>query len=196
MCETSFFSDFYFKKTPPGGAFFLVFISFITFSLHGVKTDLLVILLKGSQILTGLGELTLFHTFSNVPMDKGTFGVHEVKLVVKTSPSLSNGSGVGQHADGTLDLCEVTTGHNSGRLVVDTNFETSGTPVHKLDRALGLDGSNGSVDILGDNIASVQEATGHVLAVSGIAFDHLVGRFKASIGDLRHRKLFMVSLLR
>merc|ERR1711971_1461355 len=29
-------------------------------------------------------------------MDKCTFGVHEVKLVVKTSPSLSNGSGVGQ----------------------------------------------------------------------------------------------------
>jgi hypothetical protein len=184
MCET-FFLIFSSKKQHQV-AQFLVFISFITFSLHGVKTDFLVILLKGSQILTGLGELTLFHTFSNVPMDKGTFGVHEVKLVVKTSPSLSNGSGVGQHADGTLDLGKVTTGHNSGRLVVDTNFETSGTPVHKLDGALGFDGGNGSIDILGDNIASVQEATGHVLAVTGIAFDHLVGRFKASIGDLRH----------
>merc|ERR1739846_181216 len=112
MCETSFFLIFSSKKHHQV-KHFLVFITFI---LHGVKTDLLVILLKGSQILTGLGEFTLFHTFSNVPMDKCTFGVHEVKLVVKTSPSLSNGSGVGQHADGTLDLGEVTTGHNSGRL--------------------------------------------------------------------------------
>merc|ERR1719278_708936 len=129
-------------------------------------------------------------------MNKGTLGIHEVELVIKTSPSLSNGSCVGQHADCTLNLGQITTRNNSWRLVVDTNLETSGTPVHKLDRALGLDGGNGCVDILGDNIASVQEATGHVLAVTGIAFDHLVGRFKASIGDLRHRKLFMVSLLR
>ena len=76
------------------------------------------------------------------------------------------------------------------------NFETSGTPVNKLDGAFGLDGCNGSVDILGDNVASIQEATGHVLAVTGIAFDHLVGRFETGIGDLSNRKLFMVSFLR
>merc|ERR1712020_341604 len=104
--------------------------------------------------------------------------------MIKTSPSLSNGSGVGQHADGTLYLGEVTARNNGWGLVIDTNLETSGTPVNELDGAFGLDGGNGSVDILGDNIASVQETASHVLAVTGIAFDHLVGRFEASIGDL------------
>ena len=76
------------------------------------------------------------------------------------------------------------------------NFESSGAPIHKLDGALGLDGGNGSIDILGHNITSVQEATGHVFAMTGITLDHLVGRFETGIGDLSHRKLLMVSLLR
>merc|ERR1719273_2341919 len=129
-------------------------------------------------------------------MDKGTLGIHEVELVIQTSPSLSNGSGVGQHADSTLNLGQITTRHNSRRLVVDTNLETSGTPVDKLDGALGLDGGNGSIDILGDNITSVQKAASHVLAMTRITLDHLVGRLEAGIGDLSNRKLFVVSLLR
>merc|ERR1719411_2358017 len=83
----------------------LVFFSFLAFSLQGVHTDFLVILLKSSQILTGLREFTLFHALSNIPMDKSTLGVHQVKLVIQTGPGLSNGSGVRQHADCTLDLC-------------------------------------------------------------------------------------------
>merc|ERR1712061_806776 len=169
--------------------FKLVFISFITFSLHGVKTNFLIILFEGSQIFTGLRELTLFHTFSNIPMNKSTFGIHEVKLVIKTSPSLSNGSGIGQHADCTLNLGQITTRNNSWRLVVDTNLETSGTPIHKLDRALGLDGGNCCVDILGDNITSVQEATSHILSMARITLHHLVGRLEAGISDLGNRKL-------
>ena len=33
------------------------------------------------------------------PVDKGTLGVHEVKLVVEPRPSLCDGRGVAQHAD-------------------------------------------------------------------------------------------------
>ena len=76
------------------------------------------------------------------------------------------------------------------------NFETSGTPVNELDGALGLDGGNGSIDILGDNITSVEETAGHVLAMTGITLDHLVGRFETGIGDLSNRKLFMIGFLR
>merc|ERR1711944_234554 len=99
----------------------LIFISFITLSLHGIKTNFLIILFEGSQIFTGLRELTFFHTFSNIPMNESTLGIHEVKLVIKTSPSFSNGSGVGQHADGVLNLGQISTRNNSWRLVVDTN---------------------------------------------------------------------------
>ena len=44
-------------------------------------------------------------------------------------------------------------------------LEASGAPVNKLNTALALDSGNSSVDILGDNIAAVQHAASHVLAV-------------------------------
>ena len=74
-------------------------------------------------------------------------------------------------------------------------LETSWAPVHKLDGPLGLDGGDGSIDILGHHITSVQHAAGHVLAVTWVTFHHLVGWLKASIGDLSHRQLLMVGLL-
>ena len=64
-----------------------------------------------------------------------------------------------------------------------------------MDRALGLDGSNGSVDILRDDITTVQHAASHVFAMTRIALDHLVGRFEASIGDFTNGQLLVVSLL-
>ena len=66
-------------------------------------------------------------------MDEGTLGVHEIELVVKTSPGLGDGGGVGQHADGALHLGQVAAGHHGGGLVVDAHLEASGAPVHELD---------------------------------------------------------------
>jgi hypothetical protein len=63
-----------------------------------MDTSLFVISLKSSQIFTSLGEFAFLHTLSNVPMDKGALGVHEIELVRESRPGLGNGSGVGQHA--------------------------------------------------------------------------------------------------
>lgn len=35
----------------------------------------------------------LLHTLTNVPVDKGTLGVHEIEFVIKTSPRRRNGRG-------------------------------------------------------------------------------------------------------
>jgi hypothetical protein len=59
--------------------------------------------------------------------------LHEVEFMIEPSPSLSDGSGVAQHADSALDLRQVASRDDSGWLVVDANLETSGTPVHELD---------------------------------------------------------------
>ena len=115
--------------------------------------------------------------------------------MVKTGPGLGNGRGVGQHAHGTLHLGQVTSGHNGRWLVVDTDLEASGTPVNKLDGTLGLDGGDGSIDILWNHVASVQHAAGHVLAVARVTLDHLVSRLKASISDLGNAELLVVGLL-
>merc|ERR1712142_260556 len=165
------------------------------FTLDGVNADLFVILLKGSQILSGHGELSLLHALSHVPVDEGALGVHEIKLVVKTSPGLGDGGRVGQHADGALNLGQVTSGHHCGGLVVDAHLEAGGAPVHELDGPLGLDGGDGGVDVLGDNITTVQHAAGHVLAVAGVALHHLVGWLEASVGHFSHGQLLVVSLL-
>ena len=128
-------------------------------------------------------------------MDEGTFGIHQIELVIKTSPGLSDSSGVGQHADGTLHLGKVTSWNDSGWLVVDANFEASGAPVHKLDGTLGLDGSDGSVHVLGHNVTTIEHAASHVLAMAGITFHHLVGWLEACVGNLGYAKLLVVGLL-
>ena len=145
---------------------------FLTFSLGGLDSDLFVILLEGGKIFSGLGELSLFHTFSNVPMDEGSLGVHEIELVIDSGEDLGDGSGVGDHAASSHDLGKITTWDNGWWLIVDTALETSWAPVNELNGSLGLDGGDSGVDILWDDITSVHEAASHVLSVSWIALGH------------------------
>jgi hypothetical protein len=53
-----------------------------------------------------------------------------------------------------------------------------------LDGALGLESGNRSVDILGNDISTIQQASSHVLSVTGVALHHLVVRLEAGHGDL------------
>ena len=84
----------------------------------------------------------------------------------ETAAHLGDGGGVGDHADGALDLGQVTARDNCGGLVVDAALEAGGAPVHKLDGALGLDGRYGRVHVLGHHISAVHEAARHVLRAS------------------------------
>merc|ERR1712106_758604 len=128
-------------------------------------------------------------------MDKSPLSIHEIKLVVQPSPSFSNSSCVGEHAHSSLDLGKVTPRHYGGRLVVDPNLEPCGTPVNKLDRALGLDCRYGCIHVLGNNIPTVEHAAGHVLANPWVTLDHLVCWLKAGAGNLSHRELLVIGLL-
>merc|ERR1711934_972178 len=167
----------------------------LAFTFGGLDANFLVILLKGSKVLTTLGELTLLHTLTDIPVDEGTLGVHKIELVVDASEDLSNGGGVGDHTAGTLDLGKVTTGHDGWWLVVDATLEAGWAPVDELDGALGLDGSNGSVDVLGDDVTTVHHTAGHVLAMTGIALGHHVGGLEARVGDLGDGERLVVGLL-
>jgi len=167
----------------------------LTLALGGLDTDFLVVLLESGKILTGLGELTFLHTLTDVPVDEGTLGVHKIELVVNAGEDLSDGSGVGDHADGAHDLGEVTTWDDGGWLVVDTALEASWAPVDELDGSLGLDGGDSGVDILGDDITSVHEAASHVLSVARIALGHHGGGLEGAVGDLGNGELLVVGLL-
>merc|ERR1712226_665979 len=141
---------------------------FLTLTFSGLNTDLFVILLQSSQVLTSLRELTFLHTLTDIPVDERALGVHEIEFVVDTGEHLRNSGRVGDHTHSTHDLCQVATRNNGRGLVVDTALETSGRPVNKLDGPLGLDGSDRGVDVLGDDITTVHQATGHVLSVTRI----------------------------
>jgi hypothetical protein len=161
---------------------------------RGFSTDFFVVLFEGSQIFSGFGEFSFFHTFSDVPVDEGSLGVHEIEFVVNSSKDFRDGGGVGQHAHSSLDLGQIASRDDSGGLVVDTALEASGAPVNELDGSLGLDDSDGSVDVLGDNVSSVHKAASHVLAVSRVALGHHVGGLEGRVGQFGNRELFVVSL--
>merc|ERR1719293_280502 len=130
-----------------------------------------------------------------LPMNKCSLSIHKVKLVIKSCPSFSNSSCVREHADSSGNLSKVPTRNHSWRLVVDTDLETSWTPIHKLDAPLGLDGGNSSVDILGNDITTEEQTASHVLAMTRITLDHLVSRLETCVGDFSNSKLFVVRLL-
>ena len=77
----------------------------------------------------GPPRIHLLHAVIDVPMYESALGIHKIELVIQTSPGLGNGGGVGQHADGTLNLGQIATWHNSGWLIVDADLETGRTPV-------------------------------------------------------------------
>jgi hypothetical protein len=168
---------------------------FFGFGLGGLNTDFFVILLEGGEILTGLGEFSLFHTFSDVPMDESSLGVHEIELVIDSGENFSDGSRVGDHAASSHDLGEITTGNDGRGLVVNSTLETGRAPVNELDGSLGLDGGDSGVDILGDDITSVHEAAGHVFTVAGIALGHHGCGLEGRVGDLGNGELLVVGLL-
>jgi len=177
------------------GKLLVVALLIIFTSVHGIDAYFFVVLLESGEVFASFGKLSLLPTLSDVPVDESALGVHQIELVVESTPSLSDGSGVAEHADGTLDLGEIATGNDSGWLVVDTDLETSWTPVDELDRTLGLDCCNCGVDILGDDITTVQETAGHVLALAGVALHHLVVGLEAGGCDFLYAELLVVSLL-
>ena len=74
----------------------------------------------------------MYAYFDYLPMDEGAFSVHEVKLVIKTSPCFCDRGCVCRHTDSALNFSQITTRYHCWRLIVDAYLETSWTPVHKL----------------------------------------------------------------
>jgi len=127
-------------------------------------------------------------------MDEGTLGVHQIELMIDSGEDFSDSSGVGDHAHSTHNLGQITTRDDGWRLVVDTTFESCWGPVDELDGSLGLDGSDGGIDILRYDISSVHKAAGHIFTVTRITFDHHTSRLEDGVGEFGNGKLFVVSL--
>jgi len=128
-------------------------------------------------------------------MDECSLCVHEIEFVIDSWEDFSDGSWVGDHANCSHDLGQITSWDNCGWLIVNTAFEASWAPVDELNGSLGLDGGDWGVDIFGDDVTSVHKAASHIFTVSGIAFGHHGSGFESGVGDFSNWELFMISFL-
>jgi hypothetical protein len=99
-------------------------------------------------------------------------------------PGLSNSGSVGKHANSTVDLGQIAVRDHLRRLVANTDLKPSWAPINELDSALGFESSNRVVDLLGNDITTIQQAGSHVLSVAWVALHHLVVGLEAGHGDL------------
>ena len=61
----------------------LIFFSFFFFSIFpGINANFFVVLLQGCRIFSRLRELALLHTLTHIPMNEGTFSVHQIKFMI------------------------------------------------------------------------------------------------------------------
>ncbi|SMR64769.1 unnamed protein product [Zymoseptoria tritici ST99CH_3D1] len=143
------------------------------------KSDLVNVFKEAAfQVLASLGEFALLHTLAGVPGNTRTYQ-HEIEFVRKSGPSLGDGVGVGQHAHGAVALArflgEIAVGNVLWWLVADTNLEASWAPVDELDGALGLEGGNSLVDVLGHDVSMVEQASGMYFPLRGSHLSWLFG---------------------
>ena len=174
----------------------LLLLGVLGIGVGRVHADLFVVLLESGEVLARLHELALLHALAHIPVHERSLRIHEVELLVEASPRFGNRRRVAQHAHGTLHFGQVAAGHGRRRLIVEADLEAGRTPVDELDGLLGLDGGYGRVDVLGDDIAAIQHAAGHVLALARIALDHLIGRLEHGRRDVGHAHLLVLRLLR
>merc|ERR1712039_516174 len=167
-----------------------------TFTFCCFDADLLVIFFKCGKVFACFRKLTFLHALSDVPMHKRAFRIHQVEFMVNTGEDFGNCCGIADHATSTHYLCQISSWNNSRRLVVDTAFEPSGTPIDELDCALSFDGCDSCIYILGHHISTVHHATCHIFTMTRITLHEHSSRLEDTHCNLCHRQLFMVGLLR
>ena len=84
----------------------------------------------------------------------------------------------------TVDLSKISVRYHLRWLEADTDLESGWAPVNELNGTFCLECSNSGVDVLSDNITTVQEAGSHVFSVTWITLDHRVVWLEAGHRDL------------
>jgi hypothetical protein len=89
-----------------------------------------------------------------------------------------------QHRNRSISLSLIPIIRHNSLLIINPQLETRRTPIDKLNGPTRLDARDGLVGVTGDDVAAVQEGTGHVVGGAGVTDDHLVVGFEALEGDV------------
>jgi hypothetical protein len=112
--------------------------------------------------------------------------------VIQSGENFGDGSRVTDHADGSHDFGQISTGDDGRGLIVNSDFESGRAPVDELNGSFGFNCGDGSVNVLRDNVSSVHHGAGHVFSMSGVTFGHHVGGFERRVGDFGNGELFVI----
>merc|ERR1719420_2020110 len=80
---------------------------FFALPFSSFNADFLIVFFERCKIFTRFAELALFHTFTNIPMHKCTFGIHQIKFVIDARENLSNRRRVTDHAHCARYFCQI-----------------------------------------------------------------------------------------
>jgi len=128
-----------------------------------------IILLQESKIFSGFREFTFFHTFTNVPVDICSLGVHHVVLLGKSFGEDSVDSNVvSDHDSVSGGFSHVIIFLGCSWNVVKTNLETGWAPLDEGNFSLLLDPLDDTVGLLGFDVTSVVDGDGHVLVFDDV----------------------------
>jgi hypothetical protein len=75
--------------------------------------------------------------------------------------------------------------------VVDTELETSGTPLDQVERRLGLELTSSDTAVAGDDVTTVEKGNSHVLSIARVTDNHLVVGLKACARLARRSKPYI-----
>jgi len=87
----------------------------------------------------------------------------------------------------TVDLGQVAVRHKLRRLEANAQLETRRAPVHELDSSLGFEGGYSGMGVARDDVATVEQASSHILAIARVTLDHLVIGLEAGHGHFLDR---------
>merc|ERR1719476_457194 len=109
-----------------------------------LRDHIKVVLLEESKVLTGLAELSLFHTLTDIPVHEGTLSIHDVVLLGDAlGEHTGHGHVVSDHGHIARRRGKDVLGQGSGRLVVEADLETSGAPLDERDLVVLLEPLDG-----------------------------------------------------
>lgn len=131
-----------------------------------------------ANVLGGLVEVALLESFAHIVIDEGSPLIELVELVDQAAPGDPDVRVVRDGHAGAIGGRQIAARNIVRRHGANADLKARGRPVDKTERPVPLDVLQRRIDLIGCDITAVEQHTGHVLAMRGIASDHLVAHLE------------------
>lgn len=151
---------------------------FNSFSNLRLLLSFLVVFLQTGKVFLDFIKHGFFQAIAHKPMSEGLLLQHRIELVVQSLENSWNGSWVGQHAQRSFLLSNISIREHTVGLIRYADSKASRAPIDKLNGSLGLNIAYTIAHILRNNIPSVSYWAAQELACPWVTSGELIGRLK------------------